>query len=414
MDRDSTSRPVAIVASDRAGRRSALRAHLESSGLAVLETTSVLELRAAVRDGDHLRVAFIDVGLADEEPLSISDVVRMVHTRVAVWVVTDDDGEDEAIRAVEAGARGLVFSRHIDTALVSSIVAGVLAEHRLEHSIQVAESAVLESEHRYRALFGLARDPMLIADVEGTIIEANEPARDVLAASDEGLIGRSLFDLVPGDSDRDRIRAAFSPDADDADLILRVRGLEGADEDRWFTMVARPRRDVFGQPHGLFCSLAPPKDIGLGSSFALLYVEVAGIDVLDAPEGRPTGEDIAAALTNRIADTLREGDIVTRVGLDEFVVLLGEIEERKMGSIVADRLRTRLSEPLLIGDRRVRLECSIGGRNPSSPTAPAGAGFTGSTDSGIVLLELPRRREGGTIVGGPAGASGFDPDSMRN
>lgn len=411
MDRDPSSRPVAIVASARAGRRSALQVDLEACGFTVRHAETPIDLRAALEAPEGTRLAFIDVDLGAVEGPSTTEVIRALQPRIAVYVVTDDAGEDDALASVEAGARGLLFERHLDSPLVSSIASGVMTESRLEHSIQLAESAVLESEYRYRALLGLARDPMFMVDVEGTIIEANEVAAELFGQADESLVGRRVLDLVPRESDRDRIRAALAFDADDSDVALQVSRIDAAGDERALTMVARPRRDVFGRPHGLFCSVAPPREMGGGATFALLFVEVAGVDVLEEPKEGPTGDDIAAALSNRMVDALREGDIVSRVGVDEFVVLLGEIEEKKMASIVAERLRSQLSEPLTIGNRRIRLDCSIGGRTlrtgaERASASEAAATGTSEPGAGVVLLEFPRRREGGTIVGAPPNRGG--------
>jgi diguanylate cyclase (GGDEF)-like protein/PAS domain S-box-containing protein len=406
MDRDSTSRPVAIVASGREERDSTLRAILTAAGFSVVRARDSSGALAVMADNDDALLAFVDVDIDGRGGPTTLEVVRAMQSRLAVYVVTNDHGEDTAITAMEAGARGILLDRHLGSPIVGTVAAEAISRERLERSIRLAEAAALESEYRYRTLFGLARNPMFMVDVDGTVIEANEVARDLLAPNESGLVGCRLVDLIPRASDRDRIRSALAFDSDDGDVVLQVSRTDGDGHDRVFTMVARPHRDVFGQPQGLFCSVAPPREMGPGTSFALLFVEIADIDVLEAPGGHPTGDDIAAALSTRLGDTVREGDIVSRVGLDEFVVLLGEIEEQKLASVVIERIRRQLSEPLTIGDRRVRLECSIGGRSrgtgisPFTPESPARL-----DDADVVLLEFPRRREGGTIVGGSVGQS---------
>lgn len=407
MVRDPTSRPVAIVATGRDERETTLRAILDTAGFSVVRAVTSTDALAATAEREDALLAFVDVDVDAYGGPSTLEVVRALQSRLAVYVVTDDAGEDVAITAVEAGARGLLLDRHLHTPVVSGIATGTVAEKRLERSIRLAEAAALESEYRYRTLFGLARNPMFMVDVDGTVIEANNVARELLGPDDDGLVGCRVVDLVPRASDRDRIRAALAFDSGDADVVLQVSRTDADGDDRVFTMVARPHRDVFGRPQGLFCSVAPPREMGPGTSFALLFVEIAGIDVLETPDSRPTGDDIAAALSARLGDTVREGDIVSRVGLDEFVVLLGEIEEQKLASVVVERIRRQLSEPLTIGDRKVRLECSIGGRTRggAGPVTHEGPANLHADGSDIVLLEFPRRREGGTIVGGNVGTA---------
>jgi PAS domain S-box-containing protein len=403
MDRDPSIRPVAIIASGLVERRLALRRGVEEAGFGIAEAATAAETLAVLQASGDVRLAFIDVALGTPGGTSTVDLVRALHPRLAVYVLTGEEHEQDAVRAVEAGARGFLFHRHLHTPLVTNVASGILNEHRLARAMQVSESAVLESEYRYRTLFGLSRDPLFIVDAGGTVIEANAAAENLIGTDGAKLVGRRLADMVGKASDRDALRAALDADADESDIVIQLDPSVPADAREPLTLVLRPRRDVYGQPNGLFCQVSAPQGITEDSTFALLFVEIAGIDTIEAPAGRPGPGEIARALSTRLLDTLREGDIVSRLGAEEFVVLLGEVGEERIASVVVERLRRRLSEPLTIGDRRVRLECSIGGARRSAGASSAAAADSDREGGGVVLLEFPRRRAGGTIVGAPRG-----------
>ncbi|SHE68011.1 PAS domain S-box-containing protein [Desulfacinum infernum DSM 9756] len=59
------------------------------------------------------------------------------------------------------------------------------------------QSALLETEHRYQALFQKATDALLVINEDGRIQECNQAAQDLFRASRENLVGRRPGDLSP-------------------------------------------------------------------------------------------------------------------------------------------------------------------------------------------------------------------------
>lgn len=66
------------------------------------------------------------------------------------------------------------------------------------------------------------------------------------------------------------------------------------------------------------------------------------------------------AVGARLARDLRAGDLVARVGGDEFVLLLQEHEGDFPLASVLERIRRRIEQPLHLHGRSIRIGCSIG------------------------------------------------------
>ena len=74
-----------------------------------------------------------------------------------------------------------------------------------------------------REVFSTIADPLLLCDLSGRVRVVNRAAREVLGRGDDGLVGRSLVDLVAGeDGGRERLRAALALGRGrDEDIVLR-------------------------------------------------------------------------------------------------------------------------------------------------------------------------------------------------
>lgn len=81
--------------------------------------------------------------------------------------------------------------------------------------------------------------------------------------------------------------------------------------------------------------------------------------------GHRVGDNVLRVLARGLEDALRANDTVSRVGGDEFVVLLEEIAGRAKAEKVADKIADTLARPVVVttsdGDNAtVRVTASIG------------------------------------------------------
>ncbi len=96
---------------------------------------------------------------------------------------------------------------------------------------------------------------------------------------------------------------------------------------------------------------------------ALLFLDVDKFKRVNDALGHSAGDTLLAKVAERICSEVRETDIVARVGGDEFVILLSDIEKEadlKVASEVAERICHSISRPFVIRGDEVYVTMSIG------------------------------------------------------
>jgi diguanylate cyclase (GGDEF)-like protein/PAS domain S-box-containing protein len=97
-----------------------------------------------------------------------------------------------------------------------------------------------------------------------------------------------------------------------------------------------------------------------GSKLALLYLDLDGFKAANDRGGHDAGDRVLREVARRLQQPLREGDLVARVGGDEFVVLLPGCRDAAAAAAVAASLRGQLRLPYPLPDGPIRLDASIG------------------------------------------------------
>ena len=93
---------------------------------------------------------------------------------------------------------------------------------------------------------------------------------------------------------------------------------------------------------------------------AVLFVDLDRFKPINDSLGHDIGDKLLKVVAQRMQDSVRSVDTVSRVGGDEFVVLLSEIETAEDSARVAEKLITELSQPYKIEEHELALTASIG------------------------------------------------------
>ncbi len=98
-----------------------------------------------------------------------------------------------------------------------------------------------------------------------------------------------------------------------------------------------------------------------GAVVGVLFVDLDGFKQVNDTLGHGAGDEVLVAAGRRMQECVRDGDVVSRFGGDEFVVLLEPVDEEASAVLVAQRLVDSLAQPVeLSSGREVDIGASVG------------------------------------------------------
>jgi len=100
---------------------------------------------------------------------------------------------------------------------------------------------------------------------------------------------------------------------------------------------------------------------------AALYIDLNKFKVINDQEGHDIGDLILQETAKRLAHVVRNEDLASRIGGDEFVVLLTQLGTNKNKAIsdtiaIADKVKTAIKQPIEIDGASFSISASIGVR----------------------------------------------------
>jgi diguanylate cyclase (GGDEF)-like protein/PAS domain S-box-containing protein len=95
-------------------------------------------------------------------------------------------------------------------------------------------------------------------------------------------------------------------------------------------------------------------------SLALLYLDLDGFKHVNDQFGHEVGDELLVAVASRMKLALREVDTLARMGGDEFVAVLADVQGLEGGIHLAKRVLAACSEPIDVQGHALRVTASIG------------------------------------------------------
>jgi diguanylate cyclase (GGDEF)-like protein/PAS domain S-box-containing protein len=119
-----------------------------------------------------------------------------------------------------------------------------------------------------------------------------------------------------------------------------------------------------GLPNRLFLAAHLPGAIDeakrAGAMLAVLFLDLDRFKHINDSRGHETGDKLLKAVAQRIRATTRAGDIVVRMGGDEFIMVLKTVATEEQINEAASRITEALAAPVMIDGRPLVTTASIG------------------------------------------------------
>ena len=119
-----------------------------------------------------------------------------------------------------------------------------------------------------------------------------------------------------------------------------------------------------GLPNRLYLAVYLPGAIEeakrTGTMLAVLFLDLDRFKHINDSRGHETGDKLLKAVAQRIRATMRNEDIVVRMGGDEFIVVLKTVRNTDQVSEAAGRVTEAMSAPVIVDGRPLVTTASIG------------------------------------------------------
>lgn len=93
---------------------------------------------------------------------------------------------------------------------------------------------------------------------------------------------------------------------------------------------------------------------------ALLFIDLDGFKAINDTHGHDAGDEVLAVIGRRILGCIRESDTAARIGGDEFVVLLSEVNAGEAAEAVANKVLETVGRPVAWNNLDLKVGASIG------------------------------------------------------
>ncbi len=266
-------------------------------------------------------------------------------------------------------------------------VAGAVVGLRDVTSEQEAYEELALTQQRFRLAMDAAPQGMALTDGAGVVVDINPAAAQLLGLTATKVVGQDFADVLMSQLghcesvDRhehirqteggqiwvDHVTSSLCDD--DGDVIYVIHQFVDETSDRMWqqelehwashdvlTGVAN-RRSLIDHLTRL---LRAVEGSARNETVAVLFCDVDNLKALNDTYGHSVGDAVLTIIADRLARSLRRGDRVGRIGGDEFVVVLDDVEGGDELARVAEKLRLAISEPMAVMDHLVTATISIG------------------------------------------------------
>lgn len=354
-------------------------------------------------------IVLLDLAMPDIDGYQVLETIHENEIDTDVIVVSGEATFENATKVFREGALDFV-NKPYNPALLIRTLDNAAYKRGLRKRLQFTQQQLSESEQRYRFIVSNSPDIIYMVDHRGFFTFINDRITDLLGYKPEDLIGEHFSSLVHEedmmiaehvfDERRTGERASHN-------VELRLKCLDGEVETKPFetkTIVIelcsmgvyepqqdnRPflgtygvARDIsdrkkaqemihFQAYHDLLTKL-PNRELFLdrlklaisqssrnNSKLAVMFLDMDGFKFINDSLGHVIGDQLLQQVAHRLQLTLRDTDTVSRIGGDEFNVLVPELHNSEQAGLIAQKILDAFNKPLILDNHEITIGFSIG------------------------------------------------------
>ncbi|WP_423682126.1 putative bifunctional diguanylate cyclase/phosphodiesterase [Undibacterium sp. WLHG33] len=240
-------------------------------------------------------------------------------------------------------------------------------------------------------------ESVITMDLAGFILSWNRGAEKLFGYRSDEVLGKNILFLYDDEESDDGMSAFFDHFLEHGGREMEVRRRKKSGEVFWASLTLSPLINPDNQPVGIvgylsditqrkeaekkinrlayFDTLTQLPNRSLfkqlvdqslqqlrrkQTSGALLFIDLNRFKPVNDTFGRQVGDALLTQVARRIQQTLRNEDMIARLGSDEFAVALTDVNQYYHASLVAQKILSALDAAFDIGIHELRVSASIG------------------------------------------------------
>jgi diguanylate cyclase (GGDEF)-like protein len=92
----------------------------------------------------------------------------------------------------------------------------------------------------------------------------------------------------------------------------------------------------------------------------LMFIDLDNFKAVNDTLGHDIGDELLRLVSRRLSETLRFGDVLSRIGGDEFGIILENVNQAGVAALIAEKCLTKLADPIHIHGHDIHIGASIG------------------------------------------------------
>ncbi len=379
-------------------------------------------------------VVLLDLLLPDVEGMGALDRLLQAAPHIPIMVYSGAGDEDLARQAVQRGAQDYLLRSHLDSYSLPRALRNAIDR-------KAAEDVLFLERERAQVTLDSIGDAVLSTDIAGNVAYLNSVAERMTGWPSEEARGRPLGEVLRIVDAATGLPAARGPMGlaverdhptalEPNSVLVRRDGCEFPIEDSAAPIHSRDGRVIgavmvfrdVGEARAIALKMSHlaqhdfltdlpnaallgdriAQGIALaqrnGTQLAVLFVDLDHFKRVNDSLGHACGDKLLQSVSLRLRTCVRGSDTVSRMGGDEFVVLLPDIALPEHAAVTADKIIAALGETHRIAGRDLVVTASIGigiypldGANAQSLLRSADAAMYRAKESGRNRRCFPSR-----------------------